>query len=256
MDLFTIVGESEELLEPSPDEIFSNASGMDFSEESAFDSESDEFEEPVPETPDAEDSSEIALSQVSVIAIEEAPIASTIAVEKTAPAKGNRTMSAITSDILLLSDAEFAALVKAREDKKKEGLKAEMLEAIHKSLESASYEELIEVEAFLRRGCTSVPTPEAKASPKVGASGATRKRFNLKTVHTVENLIAALAKGSDYKVNEILQAVGVVEGMDLNGAATLDAYVFKYKINVLKKAIANKQIATSGEKTLMTYSLV
>jgi hypothetical protein len=157
---------------------------------------------------------------------------------------------------LNLSDADFAALVKAREEKKKEGLKAEKLVAVQKSLESVSYDELLKVEEFVRSGCKSVSTLEPKVLAKDSLSTQSRIRFELKAVHTVENLLASLAKGNDYKVNEILQAVGVVKGMDLNGAASLDSYIIKYKANVLKKAIEAKQIATSGERTQMMYFFV
>lgn len=267
MDLFSQVGEfeePEEPLEPSPDEVFSNGASDDFADDS-FDADADieegadEPEEDFQEVSEAPvEVTPAPVPQVEPEPVQAAPVAAPIAstIKPTTPTKEPATMSELTSELLNLSDAEFAALVKAREEKKKEGLKAEKLVTVQKSLETASYDELAKVEAFVRGGYKGVSASEAKAVVNEVPSASTRTRFDLKPAHTVETLVAALAKGNDYKVNEILQAVGVVKGMDLNGAATFDAYVLKYKTNVLKKAVADKLIATSGEKTLMTYFLV
>lgn len=98
---------------------------------------------------------------------------------------------------------------------------------------------------------------DSKSAPKVAdaTSAGTRKRFDLKAEHTVAGLVSALEKGKSYKVAELLQAVGIVEGMELNGAAGFDSYVQKYKSTVLAEAKERAKIVTTGEKVSTVYSV-
>jgi len=263
MDLFSLFGASEkpkEQLEPSPDEVFSNGTSDDFSDDS-FDTgeeiDTEDAEEALDVPVAATSYSEPPVEPEPVLAPVDTPTAPVVKAENSTPTKEPATMSDLKSEILNLSDAEFAALLKAREEKKKEALKGEKLETIQKLLVNAAYDDLAKVEAFVRGGFKIKTSSEAIVSTVSSSSDtATRKRFELKSEHTVDNLVSVLEKGKPYKVSELLKSVGIVEGMDLNGAAGFDSYVTKYKTTVLAEAKTIGKIITKGEKVSTEYFVV
>lgn len=284
MDQFGLFGEPEALEEPqdiSPDDVFSNASN-DFLDEESVIQEDDllEEEESVVESEPEEEILVVVPEIVPVLIpdpilpVAVMPVEASAVVETVKdPASSNRLeipkyrimtieSSRTISDKIIDVKAE---ILKATQGGDIDIAKLEMLIAKIKDLESIASKkaELIErIDACedqsligslleLLEGKKTAPRILPRTDKVPG-----RTCFDLKPSHDVNGLLATMQKGSQYKISDLLRAVGIVRGMDLNGAASFDAYVLKYKSEILKTLIKDSKVATQGEKARTLYFLV
>jgi len=292
MDQFGLFGEPEELEEPqdiSPDDVFSNASN-DFLDEDSVVQEEDLIEGDSEEilvesgsigSSGSEEEAIVAVPDVvavsdpdSIVAVTSVAVEASVVVE-TALDDISSSLPEIPKDRIMNIESSRtiadkiidvkAEILKATQSGDIDIAKLEILIARIKDLESIASKkaELIaridacEDQAMiaslleLLEGKKAVPRilPRTERTPG-------RIRFDLMPRHDADALLATMKKGTQYKIGDLLGAVGIVRGMDLNGAASFDAYVLKFKSDVLKPLIKSCKVATKGEKAQTLYFLV
>lgn len=289
MDQFGLFGEPEELEEPqdiSPDDVFSNASDDFLEDDDSILLEADLIEEEVNvvEISSKEEAVVVSVPEIesspakpepdpvllvepvveSAVAVAEIPSVSLSNAEMPMPKEPimDVQVSRTIADKIIDVKAE---ILKATQGGDIDIAKLESLIARIKELESiaskkAALIERIEVCEDQEMIASLLELFEGrKVAPKAIVSvskGQGRTRFDLKAAHDVNGLLSKMKKGTQYKISDLLDAVGIVRGMDLNGAASFDAYVLKYKSDVLKPSIRSSMIYSKGEKAQTVYFVV
>lgn len=151
---------------------------------------------------------------------------------------------------------EFDNLLKEMDRKDK-------IKSIHDLLEGASFTEVENVELYLLKKAKIVKNGEISnpTAPRVSRAnqetGGTAKniRFDLKSEHLSDAVLAVLDTTTPKSKEEIFKALGIVEGVEKEvGAASFDSYKTKFNLTVFADLLDNGKVIKHGSRVDAKYT--